>query len=94
MLARRLNTWDKSDPDFRIVNSFHKANVLVIGSTCLDSDPLMSADFIVFRLVVLVDGRHLLDGQQDEGVKYEMQVRTCLLHVNLLESFHKDVTFC
>jgi len=92
-MARRINARNQSDPDFIVLKGFDQADVLVVGTTLFNTDPLQGSNVIILCLVVLVDGSHLLGGQQDELTEDKVQVGASLLNVRLFERFHKDVAF-
>ena len=68
LLAGRLDSWDQPHP-YLVVSLLHQADIFVVGATTLDSDPLLRPDLVVLRPVILVNRRHLINRQKDEGVE-------------------------
>ena len=61
--TRCLNSRNESYQDLMLLSSFDQANVLIIGTTLLNSNPPVFAHFVVFSFVILVDRGHLLCGE-------------------------------
>jgi len=87
----KLDARNETDPDLAVEEALNKTDIIFVNTALLDAYPLVLADIIALRFVVLVDRCHLVGGQQCVLIQHEVQIGAGFLHVNLLEGFNVDV---